>query len=167
MAAAVSSVSAGKRAQNEKAMSDEEYDKHIRSTISKIDRSAVRAMAPSDIQELLGVSLGPETCIHAISDPQQPAEQPGDPGIEYLILLTDCLLTVNKALKAQKGSSAVAAPGGYGWTKVVNYLATFDPIEARYAGRDWRYLVELIMGEAQRKSTVGGMMIWLPESMTY
>jgi hypothetical protein len=56
MAAAVSSVSADKRAQTASHTTDEEYDKYIRTTINKTDRNAVRSMSPEDVQGLLGVS---------------------------------------------------------------------------------------------------------------
>ncbi|KKK23255.1 hypothetical protein AOCH_001188 [Aspergillus ochraceoroseus] len=35
-------------------------------------------------------------------------------------------------------------PGGRLWTRVSKFLKTFDPIQIRYAGHEWRQLVELV-----------------------
>lgn len=34
-------------------------------------------------------------------------------------------------------------PGGPLWNKLVLFLETFDPVQMRYAGHEWRKLVDL------------------------
>ena len=35
-------------------------------------------------------------------------------------------------------------PGGALWNKLVLFLETFDPVQMRYAGMEWRKLVEFV-----------------------
>lgn len=35
-------------------------------------------------------------------------------------------------------------PGGNLWSKAVHFLTGFDPVQVRYAGSEWRELVELV-----------------------
>ena len=35
-------------------------------------------------------------------------------------------------------------PGGKLWSKAVHFLTGFDPVQVRYAGNEWRELVELV-----------------------
>lgn len=38
---------------------------------------------------------------------------------------------------------------------MVSYLRAFDPVQVRYAGQEWRQLVELVAKAAQMISKVG------------
>jgi COP9 signalosome complex subunit 3 len=40
-------------------------------------------------------------------------------------------------------------PGGILWKQAVRFLRSFDPIQIRYAGLEWRQLVELVASAAQ------------------
>lgn len=42
--------------------------------------------------------------------------------------------------------------GGYLWSKAVLFLRQFDPIQVRYAGHEWRQLVELVVQGAEAAS---------------
>ncbi|KAL4781908.1 hypothetical protein BJX76DRAFT_333906 [Aspergillus varians] len=43
-------------------------------------------------------------------------------------------------------------PGGILWKQTIRFLRSFDPIQIRYAGYEWRQLVELVAGAAQAVS---------------
>ncbi|KAL4980050.1 signalosome subunit 3 [Aspergillus desertorum] len=43
-------------------------------------------------------------------------------------------------------------PGGTLWRQTVRFLRSFDPIQMRYAGHEWRQLVELVASAAQSVS---------------
>lgn len=45
-------------------------------------------------------------------------------------------------------------PGGDLWSKGIRLLMSFDPIQMRYAGREWRELVELLAKSALSVSKV-------------
>jgi COP9 signalosome complex subunit 3 len=45
-------------------------------------------------------------------------------------------------------------PPGNLWSRVVSYLRTFDPVQVRYGGQEWRQLIELVVQAAQVVSKV-------------
>lgn len=44
---------------------------------------------------------------------------------------------------------AALLPPGKLWSRIVSYLRTFDPIQVRYAGQEWRQLVEIVAQASQ------------------
>lgn len=46
-------------------------------------------------------------------------------------------------------------PGGNSWGWAVRFLQQFDPIQMRYAGQEWRDLVQLVSQAALAVSKVG------------
>lgn len=49
-------------------------------------------------------------------------------------------------------------PGGRLWSKALLFLKTFDPVQVRYAGQEWRRLVELVAKAAETVSKARGEM---------
>lgn len=47
------------------------------------------------------------------------------------------------------------SPGGRLWTKALLFLNTFDPVQVRYAGYEWRKVVEYVATAAQTANKVG------------
>lgn len=45
-------------------------------------------------------------------------------------------------------------PPGNLWSRIVTYLRAFDPVQVRYAGQEWRQLVEIVAQAAQVVSKV-------------
>jgi len=45
-------------------------------------------------------------------------------------------------------------PGGELWSKSVIFLKVFDPIQVRYAGHEWRKVIELVARAAEMVSRV-------------
>ncbi|GIJ88422.1 hypothetical protein Asppvi_007346 [Aspergillus pseudoviridinutans] len=43
-------------------------------------------------------------------------------------------------------------PGGHLWKRAIEFLRVFDPIQVRYAGQEWRRLIELVANAAQASS---------------
>ncbi|GFG13952.1 conserved hypothetical protein [Aspergillus udagawae] len=43
-------------------------------------------------------------------------------------------------------------PGGHLWKRAIEFLNVFDPIQVRYAGQEWRRLIELVANAAQASS---------------
>lgn len=43
-------------------------------------------------------------------------------------------------------------PGGDLWKRAIEFLRVFNPIQVRYAGQEWRRLVELVANAAQAAS---------------
>jgi COP9 signalosome complex subunit 3 len=49
-------------------------------------------------------------------------------------------------------------PGGDLWKRAIEFLKVFDPIQVRYAGQEWRRLIELVAHAAQAASKARRML---------
>jgi hypothetical protein len=66
-----------------------------------------------------------------------------DSGVEYLLKLYDCCSHVGKLDGLDYGKYALPLDSLL-WTKIAQYMGVFDPIAVRYAGKEWRQLVEIL-----------------------
>ncbi|KAE8379546.1 hypothetical protein BDV26DRAFT_259337 [Aspergillus bertholletiae] len=112
--------------------SDEDHDKRIRDLISYLQQ-------PSRASELLAASgylldnLDPY--LHTLSY------------LSVLILKIRSLQGGNKNRLPEQ-----IHPGGELWRRAVRFLRSFDPFQIRYAGQEWRRLVQLVVRAAQAVS---------------
>ncbi|EAW06254.1 putative COP9 subunit 3 [Aspergillus clavatus NRRL 1] len=58
----------------------------------------------------------------------------------------------NHSTKYSKHPPDVLQPGQRLWSKAVECLSVFDPVQVRYAGYEWRQLIELVAQAAQATS---------------
>ncbi|KAE8144938.1 hypothetical protein BDV25DRAFT_165708 [Aspergillus avenaceus] len=110
--------------------SDEDYDKQIRDLIIFL-KDPGRA---SDISAVSGYAL----------DKLDPSSH----SLSYLFLL---LHQINSTQFENKDLRPFD-PTGALWPKIVRFLTSFDPFQIRYAGHEWRQLVELTVQSAQAVS---------------
>lgn len=78
-----------------------------------------------------------------------------DPSLHSLSYLFIWHLQV-QSIRGRSGDcfSEDVRPGGDLWSKGIRLLMSFDPIQVRYAGREWRELVELLAKSALSVSKV-------------
>lgn len=57
-------------------------------------------------------------------------------------------------IKSRENWPAVLQPGGPVWPKTLKFFETFDPVQVRYAGHQWRRLLELVVASAEAVSSV-------------
>ncbi|GKZ58369.1 hypothetical protein AnigIFM49718_004187 [Aspergillus niger] len=104
---------------------DERYDTQIRDLVAYIKNCDKN----SDTQYLLD-NLHPS--LHTLS---------------YLLILN--LHIDNLQIRAKENLPDEIKPGNDLWTRVAYFLQHFDPIQVRYAGHEWRRLVELLAQAAE------------------
>lgn len=71
----------------------------------------------------------------------------------YLFLLRAQIQAFQE--ESRENVPAALLPPGSLWLRIVPYLRAFDPVQVRYAGQEWRQLVELVAQAAQVVSKVG------------
>ena len=71
----------------------------------------------------------------------------------YLFLLRAQIQAFQEESR-EKVPAALLPPGSL-WSRMVSYLRAFNPVQVRYAGQEWRQLVELVAQAAQMVSKVG------------
>jgi COP9 signalosome complex subunit 3 len=112
--------------------SDESYDRDIRELVAYLKEPSTK---PSIItaSEYLLENLDPS--IHTLS---------------YLLVLYNSIQSQQEKNDPRLWNDA--RPGGPLWQRAVRFLNCFDPIQIRYAGHEWRMLVELVARVAQEVS---------------
>jgi hypothetical protein len=75
-------------------------------------------------------------------------------GVDYLFLLLECITAGPLSSKSNSIQDLTVALDSLLWIKAVQYLETFDPVAVRYAGTNWRVLVEIVDRSAARQRDV-------------
>ncbi|EFQ98902.1 COP9 signalosome complex subunit 3 [Nannizzia gypsea CBS 118893] len=104
-------------------ISDVEYDKTIRAFCVNVKKLSVNALVGSSTN-------GQGNNLEIL-----------DPALHSVAYLNVLLAYYQVAQKSDKSSFQ---PGGEGWKKALLFFETFDPIQVRYAGREFTRLVEII-----------------------
>ncbi|KAE8348028.1 hypothetical protein BDV28DRAFT_124412 [Aspergillus coremiiformis] len=111
---------------------EEDYDKHIRDLITYLQQPN----RPSELSSVSGYLLDNlDPYLHSLS---------------YLSVLHFKIQSVQGDNKTRL--SKQVCPGGELWIKAVRLLRGFDPFQIRYAGHEWRQLIELVIQAAQAVS---------------
>ncbi|KAL5332629.1 hypothetical protein BJX70DRAFT_392851 [Aspergillus crustosus] len=112
-------------------VTDEEYDRQLRDLIVYLKEPGV-IQSGADINENLD-AIDPS--IHSLS---------------FLHLLRYQIRQVQKRTRRDIPDDLL--PGGILWKHAVRFLRSFDPVQVRYAGHEWRQLIELMASAAQDSS---------------
>lgn len=122
------------RLQPSQGISDEDYDAQIRDLVTYLKQTfSGNAVGSVGENESLLEHLDPS--IHTLS---------------YLFILHSCILAAQSRTKETFPEDM--RPGGRLWSKALLFLKTFDPVQVRYAGQEWRRLVELVAKAAETVS---------------
>ncbi|KAL4877932.1 hypothetical protein BJY04DRAFT_122138 [Aspergillus karnatakaensis] len=112
-------------------VTDEEYDRQLKDLIAYLKQP--NFVPPNtNICEYLE-AINP--AIHSVS---------------FLYLLRFEIHQVQKRTKRNTPDDLL--PGGTLWKQAVRFLRSFDPVQVRYAGHEWRQLVELVASAADAVS---------------
>ncbi|KAK2762787.1 hypothetical protein FQN54_000961 [Arachnomyces sp. PD_36] len=77
-----------------------------------------------------------------------------DPSVNSLSYLITLLAAYDlQRAKTQEAWPTTLRPGSAIWSKSLTFLKTFDSVQVRYAGQEWRKLVELVISSAEAVST--------------
>ncbi|KAL2001440.1 hypothetical protein VTN02DRAFT_1776 [Thermoascus thermophilus] len=122
------------RLQASQGISDEDYDDQIRNLVTYLK------------QTFSGKVIG------SISDNEDLLEHldPSLHSLSYLFIHHSCVLAVQSRTKETFPEDV--QPGGRLWSKALLFLKEFDPVQVRYAGQEWRRLVELVAKAAEAVS---------------
>ncbi|KAB8255873.1 hypothetical protein BDV32DRAFT_129984 [Aspergillus pseudonomiae] len=112
--------------------SDEDYDRRIRDLITYLQQPS-RASELSVASEYLLDNLDPY--LHTLSY------------LSVLLLKIQSLQGSNRSRLPEQ-----IYPGRELWLKAIRFLRSFDPFQIRYAGHEWRRLVQLVVHAAQAVS---------------
>ncbi|KAJ5150976.1 COP9 signalosome complex subunit 3 [Penicillium canariense] len=112
-------------------LSDEGYDRQIRANVTSLRHVMSRG------------SLSSNDSLFDHFDP-------GADSLAYLFLLHAQIHALQEA--SCETVPAGLLPPGRLWSRMVSYLKAFDPVQVRYAGQEWRQLVELVGQAAQMAS---------------
>ncbi|KAJ5888824.1 hypothetical protein N7495_008865 [Penicillium taxi] len=75
-----------------------------------------------------------------------------DPSTDSAIYLIILYLKIETISKSTRQLPVDLAPSGELWLRASHFFATFDPIQVRYLGNEWRQLIGLIAQSAQANS---------------
>ncbi|KAJ5668808.1 hypothetical protein N7462_009878, partial [Penicillium macrosclerotiorum] len=76
-----------------------------------------------------------------------------DPGSDSLVYLFLLHLQIQSSQNANYNLFPEAIlPSGKLWNRITAYIKAFDPVQVRYAGHEWRQLIELVAQIAQGAS---------------
>jgi hypothetical protein len=128
-------TSAPSRPHGSANITDKCYDHQLRDLIAYLKQPGV---APSTA-DLNGYLEAISPAVHSLS---------------YLYLLRIRIQQLKE--KTAVGVPNDLQPGGTLWKQTVKFLRSFDPIQIRYAGHEWRQLVESVASAAQSVSKVRG-----------
>ncbi|KAL4869949.1 hypothetical protein BDV12DRAFT_166695 [Aspergillus spectabilis] len=109
-------------------MTDDEYDRQLRDLIAYLKQPGL-VPGGANINEYFE-AISPS--VHSLS---------------FLYLLRFQIQQAQKRSKRDIPDDLL--PGGILWKQTVSFLRSFDPIQIRYAGLEWRQLVELVASAAQ------------------
>ena len=144
------------------------YDAQIRMFLSNLRQINPQHLAHIANQDLLEVSV--ENNLNASSRSQSPSNpdvdrsqssnqelnffQVLDPSVNSIAYLT----VLSARLKAYAGKSSISdfiVPiNCHEWNRIVFFLNKFDPVQIRYAGHDWRNLLECLYTSAIAQDNV-------------
>ncbi|KAE8384011.1 hypothetical protein BDV23DRAFT_167728 [Aspergillus alliaceus] len=113
------------RSHHNSFISDEDYDKQIRDLVTYLQQP-IRASELSSFSDSILDNLDPY--LHSLS-------------YVYVFLLRIRFIQGNNESRLPEQFY----PGGELWLKAVRFLRGFDPFQIRYAGHEWRQLVELVI----------------------
>ncbi|KAI9878808.1 MAG: hypothetical protein M1830_010492 [Pleopsidium flavum] len=121
-------------------LSNEEYDRQIRTLLQVLNQT------PGS--RLIGKIAGGGDLLDIL-----------DPSINTLPYLYALLAHINNVQsnngkQTSNASSKPVLPTGALWPKMVDFLECFDPIQVRYAGHEWRRVVEMVAKSAKAVSKV-------------
>lgn len=80
-----------------------------------------------------------------------------DPSINtlpYLRTLLACIEDVQNDKRPASPDAPSFSPGSNLWQKMLIFIEAFDPVQVRYAGHDWRRLLETVARSAEKVSQV-------------
>lgn len=77
-----------------------------------------------------------------------------DPSVNSIAYATILRIRIAAAVDKKTTVPDVVKPGGSLWNKLVLFLESFDPIQMRYAGAEWRKLLEYVEQIARAMQTV-------------
>ncbi|KAL4733281.1 signalosome subunit 3 [Aspergillus similis] len=124
-------TSAPSRPHGSANITDKSYDHQLRDLIAYLKQPGVAASTA----DLNGYLEAISPAVHSLS---------------YLYLLR--IRTQQLQEKTAVGMPNDLQPGGTLWKHTVRFLRSFDPIQIRYAGHEWRQLVESVASAAQSVS---------------
>ncbi|KAF2477928.1 uncharacterized protein BDR25DRAFT_275470 [Lindgomyces ingoldianus] len=75
--------------------------------------------------------------------------------IAYIYALQARILAAGDSPKSPKSIPDHLRPGGVVWNKIAQFLETFDPVQIRYVGSEWRKLLEYVDRVARIMGTPG------------
>ncbi|KAF7712873.1 Uncharacterized protein PECH_001847 [Penicillium ucsense] len=113
---------------------DAAYDQQIRQNVASL-REAVSA-------KYLGDLTRDESLLDHID--------PTADSLLYLYILRAQIQIFQE--ESRQSLPAVLLPTGWLWSKIVSYLKSFNPVQSRYVGEEWRQVVELVAQIAQASS---------------
>ncbi|MCJ1294868.1 hypothetical protein MMC34_006427 [Xylographa carneopallida] len=118
-------------------LSDREYDRQIKALVQLLHETSASKLAK-------GVAGGGD-----LLDILDPAVN----SLPYLYTLLAHLGGSHDEKQSGNGLLKVFYPGGQLWEKMLEFVEHFDPVQIRYAGHKWRYLLEKIarVGELSNK----------------
>lgn len=94
---------------------------------------------------------------------EQKALDPSVNSLSYLFTLLG-FYEIERA-KSRESWPTILQPGGPVWSRTLVFFETFDPVQVRYAGHEWRKLLEMVVSSAQAMSSVSSKYIFLPRDI--
>ncbi|KAL1967750.1 hypothetical protein VTN77DRAFT_2439 [Rasamsonia byssochlamydoides] len=120
-----------RRSDTPHAVSDEEYDEQIRSLVAYL-----KEYLPNKTDEdTAGILEQLDPSVHSLS---------------FLLVFHFHVLALRSRTKRVIPEDL--HPGKYLWSKALLFLKTFDPVQVRYAGYEWRQVVECVARAAEAVS---------------
>ncbi|ORY13308.1 hypothetical protein BCR34DRAFT_481226 [Clohesyomyces aquaticus] len=116
-----------------------EYDSAIRGFVTTVANISPQhflkgADTPQDVLELLNSEVN---------------------SVAYIYALQARILAAGDSPKTPKSIPDHLKPGGTVWNKIERFLETFDPVQIRYVGGEWRKLLEYVERVARAMGTPG------------
>ncbi len=135
-------------------LNDAEYDKQIKAHVHLLGtvQSKLTSTVPGG-GDLLNVSIGPFKALVSLTNPFPQIIDPSINSLPYLFALLAHIFSSGGKQKAGTVSNAFR-PGYLLWQKALDFMERFDPIQVRYAGNEFRRLVDVIAVVGRRKSEV-------------
>lgn len=149
MAAELLNILLGFQADATELQQRREYDRTAREFVTNISNLPTSHFlkatdAPHDI---LGVSRAPVECLSSAKGGQ--VLDPTANSIAYSITLR---IRIGTAI--DRNNFDQVRPGDTLWNRLVLFLESFDPIQMRYAGHEWRTLIDYVEQIARATGTV-------------
>ncbi|KAF2878117.1 hypothetical protein BDV95DRAFT_509836 [Massariosphaeria phaeospora] len=88
-----------------------------------------------------------------------------NPAVNTIAYAISLRLRISAALDKQKSIPDQLQPGGALWNRLLQFLETFDPVQVRYVGSDWRRLVDFFEQIARQVGTPGDAIATMRSTM--